>query len=53
MMRLRRALEEYVIVGLPTSIPLLQAIASDPRFVAGDYHIGWLAEFLEARRGRS
>ena len=25
--RLRRALAEYVIVGLPTSIPLLQAIA--------------------------
>jgi acetyl-CoA carboxylase biotin carboxylase subunit len=51
--RLRRALGEYVIVGLPTSIPLLQAIASDPVFVAGEYHIGWLAEFLEARRGRS
>ena len=50
--RLRRALGEYVIVGLPTSIPLLQAIASEPRFVAGDYHIGWLAEFLEARRAR-
>jgi len=50
--RLRRALGEYVIVGLPTSIPLLQAIVSDPGFVAGDHHIGWLAEFLEARRSR-
>ncbi|MDF2781622.1 MAG: accC, partial [Geminicoccaceae bacterium] len=50
--RLRRALGEYVIVGLPTSIPLLQAIANDAAFVAGDYHIGWLQQFLEARRGQ-
>jgi acetyl-CoA carboxylase, biotin carboxylase subunit len=50
--RLRRALGEYVIVGLPTSIPLLQAIANDTGFVAGDYHIGWLQQFLEARRGQ-
>ena len=40
--RLRRALGEYVIVGLSTNIPLLQAIAEDPAFVAGDYHINWL-----------
>ncbi len=51
--RLRRALAEYVIVGLPTSIPLLQAIADDPVFVEGDYHIGWLAEFLEVWQARS
>ncbi|MGH6900584.1 MAG: acetyl-CoA carboxylase biotin carboxylase subunit [Geminicoccaceae bacterium] len=44
--RLRRALAEYVIAGLPTSIPLLQAIATDPAFVEGDYHIDWLAGFL-------
>ena len=37
-----------MIVGLPTSIPLLQAIADDPVFAEGDYHIGWLPEFLEA-----
>jgi acetyl-CoA carboxylase, biotin carboxylase subunit len=44
--RLRRALGEYVIAGLPTSIPLLQAIIRDPAFVEGDYHIDWLAGFL-------
>jgi acetyl-CoA carboxylase biotin carboxylase subunit len=49
--RLRRALAEYVIVGLSTNIPLLQAIAEDPAFVAGDCHINWLAGLLEARRG--
>jgi acetyl-CoA carboxylase biotin carboxylase subunit len=44
--RLRRALGEYVIAGLPTSIPLLQAIIRDPAFVEGAYHIDWLAGFL-------
>jgi acetyl-CoA carboxylase, biotin carboxylase subunit len=48
--RLRRALSEYVIVGLSTNIPLLQAVAQDPVFIAGDYHINWLAGLLEARR---
>jgi acetyl-CoA carboxylase biotin carboxylase subunit len=51
--RLRRALREYVIVGLSTNIPLLQAIVDDPAFVSGDYHINWLAGLLEARRNRS
>jgi acetyl-CoA carboxylase, biotin carboxylase subunit len=45
--RLRRALAEYVIAGLPTSIPLLQAVGKDPTFVEGDYHIDWLAGFLK------
>jgi acetyl-CoA carboxylase biotin carboxylase subunit len=45
--RLRRALAEYVIAGLPTSIPLLQAVSKNPAFVAGDYHIDWLAGFLK------
>ena len=44
--RLRRALGEYVVAGLPTSIPLLQAILRDPRFVEGNYDIGWLTGFL-------
>jgi acetyl-CoA carboxylase, biotin carboxylase subunit len=44
--RLRRALGEYVIAGLPTSIPLLHAIIRDPAFSEGDYHIDWLAGFL-------
>jgi acetyl-CoA carboxylase biotin carboxylase subunit len=44
--RLGRALAEYVITGLPTSIPLLQAIIKDPAFGDGDYHIEWLTGFL-------
>jgi acetyl-CoA carboxylase biotin carboxylase subunit len=50
--RLARALGEYVIVGLPSSIPLLRAIIADPTFASGDYHIAWLANFMEDWRGR-
>ena len=45
--RLRRALAEYVIDGIKTGIPLLQAIAEDLAFAEGDYHTGWLGEFME------
>ena len=51
--RLRRALGEYVIAGLPSSLPLLQAIIKDPAFVSGDYHIDWLAGFLRQWQGDS
>jgi acetyl-CoA carboxylase, biotin carboxylase subunit len=51
--RLSRALAEYVIAGLPTSIPLLQAIAKDPAFAEGHYHIDWLAGFLKDWQGGS
>ena len=44
--RLKRALAECVIAGLPTSIPLLQAIADDPAFGKGDYDTAWLGTFL-------
>jgi acetyl-CoA carboxylase, biotin carboxylase subunit len=48
--RLERALSEYVIAGLPTGIPLLQAIASAPAFLEGSYDTGWLGQFLAERR---
>ncbi|HEX6142086.1 MAG TPA: acetyl-CoA carboxylase biotin carboxylase subunit [Geminicoccaceae bacterium] len=47
LMRLRRALGEYVITGPPSSIPLLSAIIEEPAFQRGAYHTGWLGEFLE------
>ena len=45
--RLRRALEEMVIEGPTTTIPLHQALLDDPEFQAGDYTIKWLEEWLE------
>ncbi len=46
LMRLRRALEEFVIEGMKTTIPLHQALLDDPEFQAGDYTIKWLEEWL-------
>src|SRR4051794_24624922 len=44
--RLRRALEEFVVEGMKTTIPLHQKIVRDPEFLAGDYTIKWLEAWL-------
>ena len=49
IMRLKRALEEMVIAGPKTSIPLHQAILDQPDFQSGDYTIKWLEEWLAKR----
>jgi acetyl-CoA carboxylase biotin carboxylase subunit len=46
--RLRRALDEFAVVGIKTTIPLHQRIAADPAFQAGDYSIHWLERFVAA-----
>jgi acetyl-CoA carboxylase, biotin carboxylase subunit len=50
-MRLRRALEEYVIGGIETTIPLHQRLAVAPDFIDGDYHIHWLEDFVRRPPG--
>jgi acetyl-CoA carboxylase biotin carboxylase subunit len=47
IMRLRRALEEFVVEGMKTTVPLHQRIVRDPEFMAGEYTIKWLEEWLE------
>ena len=46
LMRLRRALEEYVIGGIETTIPLHRRVVSAPDFINGDYDIHWLERFV-------
>jgi acetyl-CoA carboxylase biotin carboxylase subunit len=46
IMRLRRALEEFVVDGLKTTIPLHQKLIEDPEFQKGNYTIKWLEEWL-------
>jgi acetyl-CoA carboxylase biotin carboxylase subunit len=46
MMRMRRALEEMVISGVKTNIPLHQALLADPDVINGDYTIKWLEDWL-------
>ena len=46
MMRMRRALEEMVVTGIKTNIPLHQALLQEPDVVNGDYSIKWLEDWL-------
>jgi acetyl-CoA carboxylase biotin carboxylase subunit len=41
--RTRRALQDYAVVGIPTSIPFFLALLEDPAFLAGDYNTSFLA----------
>jgi acetyl-CoA carboxylase biotin carboxylase subunit len=49
MMRLRRALEEFVVGGVETTIPLHQSLISEPDFLNGDYDIHWLEKWIAHR----
>src|SRR4051812_10111049 len=52
LMRMRRALHEYVIDGIETSIPLHQAVLNEPSFIDGNYDIRWLENFVAARNAK-
>ena len=49
IMRLRRALEEMVVEGVKTSIPLHQALLREADILNGDYSIKWLEDWLARR----
>jgi acetyl-CoA carboxylase biotin carboxylase subunit len=49
IMRLRRALEEMVVEGVKTSIPLHQRLLQEPDILSGDYSIKWLEDWMAAR----
>jgi len=53
LMRLRRALGEYVIDGIETSIPLHQQLMASAAFVNGEYDIHWLEAFVETAAGET
>jgi acetyl-CoA carboxylase, biotin carboxylase subunit len=44
--RMRRALDEFAVLGIQTTIPLHRRIVDDPSFQAGDYNIHWLEKFV-------
>ena len=47
LMRLRRALEEFVIEGISTTLPLHARLIAEPDFVNGDYDIHWLEKLMQ------
>ncbi len=42
--RMLRALREYVIVGIQSNIPFHLQLLTDPRFLAGEFHTGFLEQ---------
>ncbi len=46
LMRLRRALGEYVIDGIETTVPLFIDLLGNPDIINGDYDIHWLENYL-------
>ena len=51
ILRLKRALEEFVVEGMKTTVPLQQKIIREQAFLDGDYTIKWLERWLEEKKG--
>jgi acetyl-CoA carboxylase, biotin carboxylase subunit len=48
--RLRRALDEYEVSGITTTLPFFREIVRDPEFIAGKLDTGFISRFNERRR---
>ena len=46
LMRLKRALGEFVVDGIDTTIPLFKALIAEPDIADGQYDIHWLENYL-------
>jgi acetyl-CoA carboxylase biotin carboxylase subunit len=46
LMRLKRALDEFVVDGIETTLPLFQRLVRTQDIIDGNYHIHWLERFL-------
>ena len=47
LMRLRRALDEFIVDGIETTLPLFRDLVRDPDIQNGLYDIHWLEEYLK------
>ena len=50
LMRLRRAIDEYVISGIKTTLPLHRKLAYNDDIIKGNYDIKWLESWLDASK---
>jgi acetyl-CoA carboxylase biotin carboxylase subunit len=50
--RMRRALGEYVVAGIRTTLPFFTWLVEQPDFAAGRFHTTFLDELLASRNGR-
>ena len=49
---MRRALAEYVVAGIKTTVPFFRWLLEQPDFLEGRFHTTYLDEVLKARNGR-
>tara|TARA_B100000809_G_scaffold260840_1_gene308525 strand:+ start:40 stop:240 length:201 start_codon:yes stop_codon:yes gene_type:complete len=47
--RIKRALSEFKIDGIKTTIPFQQEIIGRPDFINGEYGIEWVADFIKEK----
>jgi acetyl-CoA carboxylase, biotin carboxylase subunit len=52
MMRLRRCLDEFVVDGIKTTIPLFRDLVDNQDIANGNYDIHWLESYLANKSGR-
>ncbi|MCF6302557.1 MAG: acetyl-CoA carboxylase biotin carboxylase subunit [Devosiaceae bacterium] len=50
LQRLRRAVDEFIIDGINTTLPLFKDLLNEPDIISGDYDIHWLEKYLERTR---
>jgi acetyl-CoA carboxylase biotin carboxylase subunit len=51
--RLRRALDEFVVDGIDTTLPLFRTLVRNPSIIAGEYDIHWLEKFLAGEAAKA
>ena len=51
--RMRRALREYLVTGIKTTLPFFTWLLAQPEFAEGRFHTTYLDEVLKARNGKS
>jgi acetyl-CoA carboxylase, biotin carboxylase subunit len=52
MTRMRRALREYVVSGIRTTLPFFLWLFDQPEFIEGRFHTAYLDDILRSRNGR-
>ena len=53
MMRLRRVLDEFVVDGIKTTLPLFQDLVANQDIANGDYDIHWLEQWAKRQKGEA
>jgi len=53
LQRLSRAIDEFIVDGIKTTLPLFHDLIREPDIIAGDYDIHWLEEYLAAKKDKA